>query len=198
MICFENMGLLPTRCFPALAGMFTYLVLHLTRLYQIGEFPKLEENIVANTIISCPSCSGDVQIEGRNNKDADRNAKYFLENGRVCDDCTYLERIVRAREYADSIELPALEGVSKKQIDYADVCRERHMRKLRQEYVNDGPLEIEKFDFFNSGPLQWERFNSRHKAIQLSSPVVDAGWWIELLDDSRKKTTITRIIEQLT
>lgn len=87
---------------------------------------------MAKSYFSCANCGKDVTVAGRNRADADRRAKWSEKSGSVCGDCYRKQRAEKnAREAAEAAQvaadagLPAVIGVSEKQVAYGEAMRAR-------------------------------------------------------------------------
>lgn len=103
---------------------------------------------MARATYTCPSCNArTIEVTGRNRADAESRAKWARDHDRVCRSC-YEQRIAverqaqaqTARDTAAADHLPALTGVSDKQIAYGETVRARvraQRASLESEMMDD-------------------------------------------------------------
>jgi hypothetical protein len=147
---------------------------------------------MATAIYECPACKKNVQIIGRNRNEADRRAKWFTKEARICSDCSHAaELVARAQETAAAAAaaqaegLPALEGTPK-QIAYAEALRRRlidaypallaaMLDNVRYRYVDRA--EIVSDAVFNA--IEAEVIDASAVVLIDIKQVTDCKFWIE-------------------
>lgn len=92
--------------------------------------------------LNCSNCGTPVEMSRTFNsrREADRWEEQMTDSTTLCKDCYRKEQNAKAEKATKDLELPAIEGVSEKQVTYAENLRRRLLAGANESIVNTKDL----------------------------------------------------------